>query len=56
MIQVAIYCSVSTDKEDQSNSFASQQKYFRDYIDRQPDWELYKVYADEGITGTNTKK
>ena len=56
MIQVASYCRVSTDKDDQANSFESQQRYFKEYIDRQPDWELYRVYADEGITGTSTKK
>lgn len=56
MIYVASYCRVSTDHEDQANSFESQQRYFREYIDRQPDWELYEVYADEGITGTSTKK
>ena len=55
-MKVAAYCRVSTDKEDQANSFESQQRYFRDYIERQPDWELYDVYADEGITGTSTKK
>ena len=56
MIQVASYCRVSTDKDDQANSFESQQRYFREYIQRHPDWTLYKVYADEGITGTSTKK
>ena len=56
MLKVASYCRVSTDKEDQANSFESQQRYFKEYIDRQPDWELYQVYADEGITGTSTKK
>ena len=56
MIKVAAYCRVSTDKDDQANSFESQQRYFREYIDRQPDWELVDVYADEGITGTSTKK
>lgn len=55
-MKVAAYCRVSTDKSDQANSFESQQRYFREYIDRQPDWELYDVYADEGITGTSTKK
>lgn len=54
--RVAAYCRVSTDKEDQANSFESQQRYFRQYIDRNPDWELYEVFADEGITGTSTKK
>ena len=56
MILVASYCRVSTDKDDQANSFEAQQRYFKEYIDRQPDWELYEVYADEGITGTSTKK
>lgn len=56
MIFVASYCRVSTDKEDQANSFEAQQRYFKEYIDRKPDWELYEVYADEGITGTSTKK
>ena len=56
MIMVASYCRVSTDKEDQANSFASQQRYFKEYINRQPDWELYRVYADEGLSGTTTKK
>ena len=55
-MKVAAYCRVSTDKDDQANSFNSQQRYFREYIGRQPDWELYHVYADEGITGTSTKK
>ena len=55
-MKVASYCRVSTDRDDQANSFESQQRYFKEYIDRQPDWELYQVYADEGITGTSTKK
>lgn len=56
MIRVASYCRVSTDSEDQANSFESQQRYFREYIEHHPDWELYAVYADEGVTGTSTKK
>ena len=56
MPMVASYCRVSTDKGDQANSFEAQQRYFRDYIARQPDWSLYAVYADEGITGTSTRK
>ena len=56
MIMVASYCRVSTDKEDQINSFEAQKRYFKEYIDRQPEWELYTVYADEGITGTSTIK
>ena len=56
MLQVAAYCRVSTDKEDQANSFEAQQRYFRDYIERQPDWVLQGIYTDEGISGTSTRK
>ena len=56
MIKAAAYCRVSTDRDDQVNSFESQQRYFREYIDRRAEWELYQVYADEGISGTSTKK
>lgn len=55
-MKVASYCRVSTDREDQINSFESQQRYFKEYIDRWQGWELYQIYADEGITGTSTKK
>lgn len=54
--KVAAYCRVSTDSSDQANSFESQQRYFRQYIEHNPDWELFEVFADEGISGTNTKK
>ena len=54
--RVAAYCRVSTDDKDQTNSFESQQRYFRQYIERNPNWELYEIFADEGISGTSTKK
>ena len=56
MIKVAGYCRVSTDSEDQMNSFQSQKMFFRDYIQQHPEWDLYEIYADEGISGTSTKK
>lgn len=55
-MKVAAYCRVSTDSEDQANSFESQQRYFKRYIESRPDWELSSVFADEGISGTNTRK
>ena len=55
-MKVAAYCRVSTDKEDQWNSLESQKTYFQQYIQRHPDWELSEIYADEGISGTSTKK
>lgn len=56
MIPVVGYCRVSTDREDQASSFASQQRFFREYIEARPDWTLCGIYADEGVTGTSTKK
>lgn len=56
MLIVAAYCRVSTDGKDQLNSFAAQQRFFREYINKEQDWMLYDIYADEGITGTSTKK
>lgn len=47
--RVAAYCRVSTDHEDQANSFESQQRYFRQYIERNPDWELYEIFADAPV-------
>ncbi|MCL2254169.1 MAG: recombinase family protein [Lachnospiraceae bacterium] len=54
--RVGAYCRVSTDNEDQANSFESQQRYFKEYINRNPEWQLTEIFADEGISGTNTKK
>lgn len=55
-VRASAYARVSTDKDDQANSFDSQVKYFGDYIQRQDGWNLVNVYSDEGITGTSTKK
>lgn len=56
MKKVAAYCRVSTDSSDQTNSLASQEKYFSEYINRNPEWELAQVFVDTGISGTTTKK
>lgn len=54
-LRVAAYARVSTDKDDQANSLESQKSYFADYITNHEGWELYRVYYDEGISGTQTK-
>ena len=54
--QVGAYCRVSSEKEMQLNSFDAQVKYYTEYINQHEDWSLVKIYADEGITGTNTKR
>src|SRR6056297_221402 len=54
-IKVAAYARVSTHEEEQQSSYKLQVSYFKEYIEKQEGWELYKVYSDEGVTGTNTK-
>lgn len=54
--RVAAYCRVSTDDEEQLNSFSSQVKYYRELIEKEPDWMMAGVYADEAITGTQVSK
>lgn len=56
MIYAAAYCRVSTDKEDQANSFETQKAYFERYINQTPQWKCAGIYADEGLSGTSTKK
>ena len=53
--KVAGYCRVSTHKDDQAGSFEAQCRYFREYIERNEQWMLADIYADEGVTGTSTK-
>ena len=55
-LRVAAYCRVSSDSEDQLNSFAAQNKHYMDMIQSHAMWELADVYADEGITGTSAQK
>ena len=47
---------MSTDNDDQIHSLSAQRAYFTEYISGNDEWELVKVYYDEGITGTSTKK
>lgn len=54
--RVAAYARVSTDNEEQLTSYEAQIDYYTTYIQGRDDWEFVGVYADEGITGTNTKK
>jgi len=54
--KVAGYARVSTDSEEQENSYEAQVDYFTDYIRQRDDWEFVKVYTDEGVTGTSTRR
>lgn len=54
--KVAAYARVSTDEEEQQSSYAAQCDYYENYIKSRSDWEFVAIYADEGVTGTSTKK
>ena len=53
-MNIAAYCRVSTDKEDQLNSLEAQKQFFTEYTQRTGD-TLVRLYADEGISGTKIK-
>lgn len=53
---MAAYCRVSTDQLEQLSSYEAQVSYYTNFIENHPDYEMAGIYADEGITGTNTKK
>lgn len=55
-LRVAAYCRVSTEEEEQQSSYEAQCTYYTDKIMTNPEWTMAGIFADEGITGTSTKK
>ena len=55
-IRCAAYCRVSSDSEDQLNSFMAQTRYYSHFFEDSETEELIDIYADEGITGTREDK
>ncbi len=55
-LRVAAYCRVSTDSDEQATSYEAQVEHYTEYIQKNPDWEFAGIYADDGISGTNTKR
>lgn len=53
---MAAYCRVSTDQDEQLLSYENQLNYYTGFISNNPLYEFAGIYADEGISGTNTKK
>lgn len=51
-LRVTAYCRVSTDDEDQKNSYESQKSYYKEKITSNPEWKYVEIYADEAISGT----
>ena len=54
-LRVAAYCRVSTDSEEQINSYKNQLAYYTEKINSKTEWKFAGIYADEGITGTSMK-
>ena len=55
-IRCAAYCRVSSDSEDQLNSFMAQTRYYEKAFEGSETEQLVDIYADEGITGTREDK
>ena len=55
-LRVAAYCRVSTDNIEQLESLENQRSHYQKYINNHPNWELAKIYYDEGISGTKLTK
>ena len=55
-LRVAAYCRVSTDSDEQATSYEAQIEHYTNYIKSNSEWTLAGIFADDGISGTNTKK
>lgn len=55
-LRVAAYCRVSTDDAEQISSYNSQLEYYKDLINKNPEWVMVGIYADKAITGTKVDK
>ena len=55
-LRVAAYARVSSNSNDQENSFAAQVKAYTALIREHEEWEMVDMYADEGITGLRMDK
>ena len=56
LMKVAAYCRVSTEADEQANSYESQIAHYTEEIAKHPDWINAGIFADKGITGTMAKK
>ena len=54
--RVAAYIRVSTDREDQENSYETQERYFRQLLSGKKEWRSAGIYADYGVSGTSSRK
>ena len=53
-LKIAAYCRVSTSSSEQLTSLENQKHFFEEYA-RKNNYELYRIYADKGISGKALK-
>lgn len=53
-MRVAAYCRVSIDSDEQMNSYQSQMEHYRNLIEQNKEWKFVDIYADAGISGTQS--
>jgi len=56
ILNVCAYARVSTNDEDQLNSYEAQKDYYTEKIQNNPKWRFAGIFPDEGITGTRMDK
>lgn len=54
--KVVVYARVSTEHEAQLNALENQKDWYKPILQQHSEWELVRMYVDEGITGTSAKK
>ena len=54
--KVVIYARVSTEHEAQLSALENQKDWYKPILAQHPEWEVVRMYVDEGITGTSAKK
>ena len=54
--KVAVYARVSTEHEAQLSALENQKDWYKPIIAQHPEWDIVRMYTDEGITGTSAQK
>lgn len=51
-LNVAVYCRVSTARDQQLTSLENQKKHYEGVVKKHSDWNLVDFYYEEGVSGT----
>ena len=54
--KVAVYARVSTEHEAQLSALENQKDWYKPFLAQHPEWQIVRMYVDEGITGTSANK